>query len=221
MDYDQLFKLVERLRKEAIGVPQWIEKKQVYEYQEESAKVVAVLKLIRATHGITALAVLCRAGLFIDFGSILRGVHDAVSEIYFLLENYPQKTENQEQFIKGFFEGTIDGHLKAKTPMVPTQKIRSAMSRFIKGRHDHETREQIERVFKAFSSYVHSEYASTMEVYNGAEDDFNVTGVPSEKQKRMRMALVETAAVSVLHGAASLSGTLGLTGLNQEIMQHV
>ena len=48
MNLNQLFMLVERLRKEAIGEPRWIEDKEVFEYQDHSTKVVSVLKLIRA-----------------------------------------------------------------------------------------------------------------------------------------------------------------------------
>ena len=69
MTIDPLCTLIERLRKEAIGEPTWIPEKQVYEYQDHSAKVVAVLKLIRAVHGINAINLLCRAGLFIDFNT--------------------------------------------------------------------------------------------------------------------------------------------------------
>jgi hypothetical protein len=48
---DRLATLVEKLRKAAIGEPLWVAEKQVFEYQERSAKVVAVLKLVRAAHG--------------------------------------------------------------------------------------------------------------------------------------------------------------------------
>ena len=61
MNLDQLFILVERLRKEAIGEPKWINEKHVYEYQDHSAKVVAVLKVVRAAQGVHTLDLLCRS----------------------------------------------------------------------------------------------------------------------------------------------------------------
>ena len=88
MNLDRLFILVERLRKEAIGEPKWIEDKKVFEYQDHSAKVVAVLKITRAAQGVTALNLLCRSGLFIDFGVIIRCVNDCVAEAYFLLVDF-------------------------------------------------------------------------------------------------------------------------------------
>jgi len=45
MNLEQVFILVERLRKRAIGEPKRIVDKGVFEYQDHSAKVVAVLKL--------------------------------------------------------------------------------------------------------------------------------------------------------------------------------
>src|SRR6266446_4633544 len=63
MNLEDVFNLVERLRKQAanrllaywhIGEPKWIADKQVFEYQDRSARVVAVLKLTRAAHGVSA-----------------------------------------------------------------------------------------------------------------------------------------------------------------------
>jgi hypothetical protein len=51
MNLEQVFILVERLRKQAIGEPKRVVDKGMFEYQDHSAKVVAVLKLIRAAHG--------------------------------------------------------------------------------------------------------------------------------------------------------------------------
>ncbi len=145
MNLDQLFILVERLRKEAIGEPKSIEEKKAFEYQDHSAKVVAVLKLIRAAHGVSALNLLCYSGLFIDFGVIIRCVYDCETEVYFLLEDFPKTSINVEQFIKSFFESTIDGYLSNETPPVPTKKIRSAMVRVLKGGQNEETRSKNRR----------------------------------------------------------------------------
>ena len=116
MRLNQVCILVERLRKEAIGEPKRIEKKQVYEYQDHSAKVVSVLKLIRAAHGVNAMNSLCRAGLFIDFGAIIRCVYDCLEEVYFLLEKFPTTSDNVDKFVESFFESTIDGYLSNETP---------------------------------------------------------------------------------------------------------
>lgn len=94
MNLDQLCILVERLRKEAIGEPEKVAERHAYEYQDQSAKVVAVLKVIRAAHGVNALDLLCRSGLFLDFGAIFRCVNDCTEEVYFLLEDFPTTSGN-------------------------------------------------------------------------------------------------------------------------------
>jgi hypothetical protein len=119
---DQLTTLVEKLRKAAIGEPLWVVEKEVFEYQDRSAKVAAVLKLVRAAHGVSAIDRLCRAGLFIDFGALIRCVNDSVSEIYFLLEEFPGTSGNVDQFIAEFFARTIDGYLSDETAQVPTNE---------------------------------------------------------------------------------------------------
>jgi len=123
MNLEQVFILVERLRKRAIGEPKRIVDKGVFEYQDHSAKVVAVLKLTRAAHGVSAFNLLCRSGLFIDFGVIIRCVNDCVEEVYFLLEDFPKTSRNVDQFVQSFFENTIDGYLSNETPAVPTKKL--------------------------------------------------------------------------------------------------
>jgi hypothetical protein len=209
MNLDYLSSLVEKLRKEAIGEPRKIEEKQAYEYQDQSAKVVAVLKLVRAAHGINAMNLLCRAGLFIDFGAIVRCVYDCTEEVYFLLEEFPRASGNVDKFVKSFFATTIDGYLSNETPPVPRKKIRSAAVRVLKG--DEGTRAGMENIYKTFCGFVHADYSHIMEVYNGGSYDFNVSGVPSVKERQKRMEHVAFAANAVLHTAAFISDTLGVT----------
>lgn len=218
VNLDQLAVFAERLRKEAIGEPQWMEEKRVFEYIDHSAKVVAVLKMIRAVQGVHALDLLCRTGLFIDFGVIMRCVNDCEAEIYFLLEEFPKTSGNVDQFVKSFFESTIDGYLSMETHSVPTQKIRNAMVRVLTGRHDEETSTRINDVFKTFSGYVHANYSHIMETYNGGARDFNLAGVPSVQQRGMRMEAVELATNSVLQAAAHIARTVGLNNLYSEIV---
>ena len=79
-----------------------------------------------------ALNLLCCGGFFIDFGVILRCVHDCEAEIYFLLEEFPKTSSTVDRFVKAFFESTIDGYLSMETHPVQTQKIRKAMVRVLK-----------------------------------------------------------------------------------------
>ncbi len=85
MDLDLLKSLVERLRIESIGDPQWVESKGVFEYPHQTVEVVVILKIIRSAQGVHALNLLCREGLFVDMGAIYRCVGDCSAEVYFLL----------------------------------------------------------------------------------------------------------------------------------------
>jgi hypothetical protein len=67
---------------------------------------------------------------------------------------------------------------------------------------------------------VHANYAHIMEVYNGGTCDFNLSGVPSPRQRQMRMAHVILAANSVLHAAAFIAHTLGMADLHHDIVQE-
>jgi len=220
VDLGQLYRFVDRLRKETIGKPRWIAEKHVFEYQENSVEVVAVLKLCRAAHGVSAMSLLCEAGLFIDMGAIARCVSDCADEIYFLLENYPHASPNVDKFVKAFFEHTIDKDLLAEgTSPVPTKKIRSAVVRIVKGHHDQVLHDLTEKIYRAFSGYIHANYAHIMEVYNGATDEFNLRGVPSTSQRKMKRAQVKIATDTALNAAAFVARTLGRDSLFREIVE--
>ncbi len=74
MDLNLLASLIERLRAQSIGDPEWVGSKRVFEYSVQSVEVVVVLKLVRAGQGIHALELLCRSGLFVDMGAIWSAV---------------------------------------------------------------------------------------------------------------------------------------------------
>jgi hypothetical protein len=219
MDLIRLFNFVERLRKEAIGEPNWMREKKVFEYAEQSAKVVAVLKLVRAAQGVTAVKLLWERGLFVDLGVIIRCVYDCQSEIYFLLEAFPKTSSNVDQFVKSFFEGTIDGYLSGETHSVQTKKIRSAMLRVLEAEQNNQMREAFESIYKTFSGYVHANYAHIMEMYNGETLDFNLPGISDVHPRAIRVEHVELAANAVAHSAAFIAHKIGLKDLFGEIVK--
>jgi abortive infection Abi-like protein len=220
MRFQITFNVVERLRRESIGNPQLMPKTRTYEYAEQSARVVAVLKLVRAAHGVAALEVLRLNGLFIDLGMVMRGVYDSVEEVYFLLEEYPNTSRHVDQFVTAFFEGNIDGYLSASTNDVLKKHIRSARVRCLKGAHDQATQDLLERLFKSFSGYVHAKYAHVMEVYGGGTG-FNLSGVPSSAERLKRAEPVVVQANSVIHAALFAAQKFGLLDLERDIQSIV
>jgi hypothetical protein len=220
MRFQITFDLIERLRREAISDPQWMPLARTYEYAEHSARVVAILKLVRAAHGIAALELLRVNGLFIDLGMVTRGVFDSVEEVYFLLEQYPNNSRHVDQFIKAFFESDINGYLSASTNDVLKKHIRSARVRCLKGSHDQITQDLLDRIFRTFSGYAHAKYAHVMEVYGGAPD-FNLSGVPSAAERLKRFEHVVLQANSVIHAALFAAQKLGLLELERDILATV
>jgi hypothetical protein len=220
MDLDKLFSIMEKLRIQTIGDPVWIPEKSVFEYTNQSIETVAVLKTIRAAQSIKSLYLLCNNGLFIDMGTIYRCIHDCSAEIYFLLEQYPQTSDNVRKFVKAFFETTITADLNTKTEQVTTKKIHSAMVRVLTGsKQDEQACAIIRNIYKRFSGYTHTNYSHIMQIYGGSYYDFNLHGVPSIQQQEMHMQLVKEAYFSVLCSIGFIAGKFKLTGLFSEIVK--
>lgn len=222
MELNRIHILIESFRKEVIGGPGWVKDKHVFEYDQKSVVTVVLLKLIRAAQGLTALQLLCRAGLFIDMGSSLRGVNDCVEEVYFLLEAYPEKhSAHVERFIGNFFEGTIDGYLDVTTHQVQREKIRSARVRVLQGNHDDATQKLLERIYKTFSGYTHAGYAHILEIYNGGKDSFNLDGVPSDEVRKAWTEHFTLACNSVLMASAFAAQKFGMQDYYKAMMAGV
>lgn len=219
MDLRVLAQHIERLRREAVGAPKLVMhgSLRAYQYEEQSAKVVAMLKLVRAAHGVSAMNMLAGEGLMIDFGALARGVYDAIYETYFLLEEYPKISSNVDQFVRGFFETTISGFREARVPQVPTKKIRAAVTRAVMGTQDEAYRTRLDRIFHAFSGYVHANYAHITEVYFEPDDSFNLLGLPDIDQRLSKAELVERAGIDVLLAASFAASRLGLSKRRDEI----
>ncbi len=216
VNLDHLADKVERLRKRSIGEPVWLNEKKVFEYQEQSAKVLAVLKLMRAMQGVGAMKVLASHGFLIDVGATMRCVVESSAEITFVLESYPNTSPQVDEYVKGFFANTIDGYL-SKGANTPGKKVRAASVRYLKGGPDHETHERVERVYKTYSGYVHAYYAHIMEVYSPTPG-FNLRGCMSLEEQEKRMAIVDCAAVYVLQSAMKIAQKLGFNDLFQELL---
>ena len=223
MDLTILDSLVERLRAESVGDPEWIPSKNVFEYANQNLELVVVLKLVRAGQGIHALDLLCRSGLFVDMGAIYRCVGDCISEVYFLLEKYPEQSVHVEKFVKEFFSKTIDGHLSSDEEPVLTKKIHSAVVRSLTGREqDERIKRHLANVYKTFSGYTHAGYSHIMQMFGGPPQhmSFKVSGISSQQQKAMHLQLVEEAYTSLLLAIAEASNAFGLGELRRDILQY-
>jgi len=222
IDLNKLFSITETLRMQTIGDPVWLPQKNVFEYANQSVQVVAVLKAIRAAQGVKSMHILCENGLLIDMGAIYRCVADCSSEIYFLLEHYPQSSEDVDRFVKAFFETTIDNYSNVQTNYVPVRKIHNAETRILTSLENgaKNRNETAKKVYKAFSGYIHANYSHIMQNCSGTPPDinFNLAGVPSIQERTKHMQLVDEAYSSVLCSIGFASHKFGLTDLYREIV---
>lgn len=223
MDLNLLSHYTERLRTESIGDPKWIDSKHVFEYPIQNIEVVTVLKVVRAAQGIHALKILCINGLFVDMGAIYRCVDDCISEIHFLLEQYPEQSSNVRQFLKEFYSKTIDGHLSSGEQPVLSRKIHNARIRSLAGgKQDEQVKRSLANVYRTFSGYTHAGYSHVMQMFGGSYPNlsFNISGIPSQEQIGMHMQLVIEANKSVLYAIAHVANTFGLIGLYRDVMRY-
>jgi len=220
MDLARLNSLAERLRRESIGDPEWIESKDVFEYPNQTIEVAVVLKIIRAVQGVYALDLLCRAGLFVDMGAIFRCVEDCCAEVYFLLEDYPKQSSNVTKFLQKFFSETVDGLLTSDEQPVPTKKIHNAMVRSItRKEQDEKIKRSLTNVYKIFSGYIHAGYSHIMQMYGGPSHSFNVAGIPSQAERDWQHQFVLEAYKSVLYAMEHVAKIFKLKDLHTEIVQ--
>ena len=227
MDLDLLKTFTERLRAESIGDPEWIASKNVFEYPNQTIEVVTVLKLVRAAQGIHALSLLCRKGLFVDMGAVYRCVVDCTSEVYFLMEKYPEQSSTVQKFLRHFYSTTIDGYLSdgslsSGVEPVPTKKIHNAMIRSITGREQAEPMKRIvTNIYRTYSGYTHAGYSHIMEMYGGSNPNltFNISGIPSQKQIEKNWQNVIEAYKSVLYAIAHAARKFGRKDLYRDVKQ--
>lgn len=93
------------------------------------------------------------------------------------------------------------------------------MIRVLKGRHDDGIATMMDTIYKTFCGYVHADYAHIMEMYEGRTANFNLSGVPSVRERQMRMEYVEQTAIAVLYAAEHIANKLGLEDLDNQVIQ--
>ena len=208
-----------------VGAPVFISDKQVVEFSTVSVEVVVYLKGVRAVQSLKSIRLLIENGLIIDFYTVGRCILDCVNEIYFLLEKYPEVSKTGEKFLQNFREATIDDLLEEGTDVVPSKKIRNASAR-VKAEEGFTTSDEakgrLDRPYKFFSGYVHSQYVHIMEIYGGypSEWAFKVEGLSSEKRKADYLVWIGELDEMVIHSLAFMANQFCCKQVLTEIFQH-
>lgn len=201
MNLKKLSVLAEDLRRAVIGNPIWVEEKHAYHYENRAIEVIVILKLLRAIQGVMAQVLLCESGLFIDMSAIFRCVADCSDEICFLLENYPEKSKDVQQFVEHFFESKILPNDDVRIHSVPKKKILKAKARmFSKYREPKDTSSLLRSIHKTFSGYIHANYENIMQYCEGDSSihKINTLLTSSNNQKMVQFQVVKLSYGSIL-----------------------
>jgi hypothetical protein len=211
-----------RLQGKVISEPTWIEEKSTFEYHEDTIEVACILKLIRTVQSLYSMELLFQNGLFIDMSTLFRCVDDCVSEIYFLLENYPKMSRNVIRFLDEFFSKKVDKGIPDYPQPVEMKKIQNAMIRVLLGRDDFESIERKKRIHKIFSGYIHSSYSHIMEMFGPKGDfqRFNIDGIKSESEKGKRFPLIIETIKEVYYVLFFVADKFGEHDIQKEVWEY-
>lgn len=169
--------------------PVWVSEKHVFEYPTLTGDIVAYLKLVRATQSLHSLPILMDHGLTADFGASARAVIECTEDALFLLERNPASTQNVKLFLEDFASTTIDSAGESTHQRVKREKIRNSASRALSsvygevgtwGESEKIMKEARTRIWNAWCSAVHSNYAEIMMTYGprGPTAEFKLSGLP-------------------------------------------
>ena len=208
-----------------VGAPVFIPDKNVFEFSTVSVEAVVYLKAVRAVQSLKSIRILRENGLVIDFYTIGRCILDCATEIDFLLEKYPEVSQTGENFIQNFRKVTIDDLLEKGTDVVLSKKIRNASAR-VRAKEGFITcdaaKSSLDKLYKIFSGYVHSQYAHIMEIYGGnpSEWAFKVEGLTSESRKADYWEWIRELEELVIHRLAYMAKQFGYEPVLREIIHH-
>lgn len=207
--------------------PQFLSDKQVYEYSEVTLEIVAYLKAVRAVQSLTSLPLLCSRGLISDFYTIIRSIVECVDHIYFLLEKFPEQSNDVKQYVEHFKNTTIENVKVQSSHGIRQDRIHSAVVRarnMPRERHDFDEedklmKELLQNIWTATCNSVHTNYAEVMQSYGGPWGDkkFRLEGIPSETVIKMNAEWIPEANSLVTSVLRFMAGKLGLHQLESEI----
>jgi hypothetical protein len=196
---------------------------QNFVYKEVTAKHVAYLKAVRAVSSLHSLAVLYEHGLLIDGGTIVRCINEGLSEIFFVLENYPTTSSKVKGFIEHFLALQTSNDERAGRSVL-SRKIHSAEARLLEKQLNFtESMRKIRFVYETFSGYVHGQYPHIMEIYGGKSGDlrFNTSGVRSKEKRQLYTHLIDATTTSTELAIAFIALKLGMNDLFLEVRQDL
>jgi len=198
-----------------------------WEFREKRPETLVVGKAVRMVSGIKAALLLADNGFTTECASLLRMVSEFSQEILSVVEGLVEKrlTEPQERFVRQYFaplarspeefeemereryvsrEELFKGHyrLGAKAE-VEVDRLR-LLSRFLNYSYD---------------KYVHGAYLTAMELYNGLENRFMLSGHTAERPREIARTAVAGKLHEVITALEMMSLLSDNTGLQRELTE--
>lgn len=155
-----------------------------WEFPEKSARVVAVCKLARASSAVVAAWELCDMGFLPEAASLLRMASDYSQEVLALGEGIRNGTLTtaQSRFVEDYFlpmPRTPEEFEKQerRSYIGREEHLKSEVRLIAESGQDAELTKRLRRFLnRGYDGYVHGDYPTAMQMYNGRAGQFDVTG---------------------------------------------
>lgn len=153
-----------------------------FKYADPSPQMIIALKAVRVVSGLNALVALLEVGHTVEMGMIIRSVDDFLADIMFVMEAIQtgKPTADQQRFIEEFSAGetfSVEEMMATygkDAARVSRQKIQASEARVL-GEHADGGPDRVRRIVgtvdTGLSGYVHGSYATTMELYEGGDNE--------------------------------------------------
>jgi len=190
-------------------------------FREQTERVLLVGKAVRIISGIRAAMTLADLGFIAECGSILRTVSEYTGEILSICQGLltgPQ-TEAQRRFLRQYFAPMPRDPDEEQDRYVTREELFKGYYRWAaeKGGDYDRARKVFRFVLQGYDKFVHGAYITAMELYNGRDHTFMLSGHESEDKKNVYKAAVAAKLHESLSALLAIATVTGIPALETEI----
>jgi len=196
-----------------------------WEFREKRPETLMVGKAVRMVSGIKAALFLADSGFTTECASLLRMVSEFSQEILSVGEGLIEGRlmEPQERFVRQYFSPLARSPEEfedmERERYVSREELFKAHYRLAaKTEADADRVRQLSRFLNySYDKYVHGAYLTAMELYNGRDNRFMLSGHEAEEPK----ATARTAVAGKLHEAIVALGMMALFSDNADLRHEI
>ncbi|MFO1464070.1 MAG: hypothetical protein U1F66_09840 [bacterium] len=192
-----------------LGRPLYLveEDKSRFRYANPDSRYFQALKAIRLVSLLNASIHLFKHGHFHEMLILLRSLYESDSQIEFVQEAhvFGVQTLDQPKIVEEFFKRDLQTakdllENPRKDTRVPKKKIRAAIARMSKSIANAERVRRIAEIMEdAYSAYVHGEYPTIMELYEGGAERFRLRGMFNTPKKEVYLWQMASAIMNAMN----------------------